>query len=176
MDDSTLPWRMHHVNLSLLSRFTKVACPARLPISRRRAAVVQPRRPCFANCFGLALSEADTMHMLPGQTLIQSSCRSPCFCNIAAYSLLLVNRNATRVFGFPVWRSRRGFRVATVVRTFLVVGWPLSVVLCRVRSATAPPVKSTTLHDLGSRRLRGQSPVPYKAKHDAYPTFSHHDD
>ena len=40
----------------------------------------------------------------------------------------------------------------------------LSGVLRRVRSATGPPVKSTTLRGLGSRRLRGQSPRSMKCQ------------
>ena len=67
---------------------------------------------------------------------------------VEAYSILPNKRRATHAF----LAIATEFRVATVARTFLVVGWPLSVVPRRVRSATGPPVKSISRRPSGSRR------------------------
>ena len=42
VDASTLPWWMHRVEPNLLSTFSKVASPSWYPVSRNRAAAIQP--------------------------------------------------------------------------------------------------------------------------------------
>ena len=90
---STLPWRMHLVTLNLVSTFSKVASPSKLPTSRERAAVIHPcvsySPKIITNFFHLATSNGVLMSMLamwylslPCQVSLHlSSCHLLCLCS-----------------------------------------------------------------------------------------------